>query len=281
MKLADWTSDPLPEDAAHATLVGRIWNPAVEGPCVVRLDGADVIDITAAAATMRDLCETDGPCRFCSRRRGPAGRSAQRHSGKHTAPGSRRDETMAHRAERPAGDQGGGRDLRRLHAGARDRGAGARRGGARRRNPRRDQRHDRRRPSQAEARLGAGDGAEGAPDREGRLVAISRSRHRAGRRGLHQGATDVGGRASRRSGAATRCRRGTIRSRRSCSSFRAPARSSARRSATTSTSATSKGAPRSSSARPRTTMRAPRSGRSSGFSTRISRSMSCAARSFA
>jgi fumarylacetoacetate (FAA) hydrolase family protein len=71
MKLADWTSDPLPEDAAHATLVGRIWNPAVEGPCVVRLDGADVIDITAAAATTRDLCETADPAAFA---RAAAGR---------------------------------------------------------------------------------------------------------------------------------------------------------------------------------------------------------------
>ena len=59
------------------------------------------------------------------------------------------------------------------------------------------------------------------------------------------------------------------------------ARSSARRSATTSTSATSRGARRCFSARPRTTMRAPRSGRSSGSSTRTFRSTMCARRSFA
>jgi fumarylacetoacetate (FAA) hydrolase family protein len=42
-------------------LVGRVWNPSVDGPCVVRRDGNTVIDITAAFPTMRDLCEADDP----------------------------------------------------------------------------------------------------------------------------------------------------------------------------------------------------------------------------
>jgi fumarylacetoacetate (FAA) hydrolase family protein len=48
----------LPTDGLF---VGRVWNPAVEGPCVVRRDGGQLIDITAAFPTMRDLCEADDP----------------------------------------------------------------------------------------------------------------------------------------------------------------------------------------------------------------------------
>jgi fumarylacetoacetate (FAA) hydrolase family protein len=64
MKLADWTTDPLPMDAARATLVGRVWSPAVGGPCVVRVSDGEVRDITAAAPTMRDLCEADDPAKL-------------------------------------------------------------------------------------------------------------------------------------------------------------------------------------------------------------------------
>ncbi len=61
MQLTDWTSDPLPEDSGRATLVGRIWNPAVGGPSVVRVADGTVFDISTAAPTMRDLCEADDP----------------------------------------------------------------------------------------------------------------------------------------------------------------------------------------------------------------------------
>ncbi len=64
MKLADWTADPRPEDSGRAALVGRIWSPEAGGPCVVRIEGDDVVDITAAAPTMRDLCEADDPASF-------------------------------------------------------------------------------------------------------------------------------------------------------------------------------------------------------------------------
>ena len=70
MKLEDWSGDPLPEDAARATLVGRIWDPAVEGPCVVRVEGGDLVDITAAAPTMRDLCEAADPVAFARAAKG-------------------------------------------------------------------------------------------------------------------------------------------------------------------------------------------------------------------
>lgn len=41
--------------------VGRIWDPAAGGPCVVRVDGGDIVDITANFSMMRDLCEEPYP----------------------------------------------------------------------------------------------------------------------------------------------------------------------------------------------------------------------------
>ena len=46
---------------ADGLLVGRVWNPAVDGPSIVRRDGDRLTDITAAFPTMRDLCEADDP----------------------------------------------------------------------------------------------------------------------------------------------------------------------------------------------------------------------------
>ncbi len=51
----------LPEDSAGAAMVGRVWRPDVEGPAIVALRGEELVDITAAAATMRDLCEFPEP----------------------------------------------------------------------------------------------------------------------------------------------------------------------------------------------------------------------------
>ena len=48
--------------------------------------------------------------------------------------------------------------------------------------------------AQAEAGLARGRAPQGGADRARRLVAIPRGRHRSGRRDLHQGAADVGGR---------------------------------------------------------------------------------------
>ena len=57
--------DILPADHAGASLVGRIWNPAVTGPCLVQIIDGAVFDITSAAApTMRDLLEMDDPVGF-------------------------------------------------------------------------------------------------------------------------------------------------------------------------------------------------------------------------
>lgn len=51
----------LPEDSESATLVGRIWRPDRDGPSVVVLRGAELVDISAAAPTVRDLCEVPEP----------------------------------------------------------------------------------------------------------------------------------------------------------------------------------------------------------------------------
>jgi fumarylacetoacetate (FAA) hydrolase family protein len=51
----------LPADAARATLAGRAWRPDVQGPSVVAIRADGVYDVTAAAPTMRDLCEAESP----------------------------------------------------------------------------------------------------------------------------------------------------------------------------------------------------------------------------
>jgi fumarylacetoacetate (FAA) hydrolase family protein len=51
----------LPEDAASATLAGRVWRPDAGGPSVVALRGEELIDVTRSFPTMRDLCETPDP----------------------------------------------------------------------------------------------------------------------------------------------------------------------------------------------------------------------------
>jgi fumarylacetoacetate (FAA) hydrolase family protein len=64
MRLTDRTSDALPEDFGQAALVGRIWDPQAGGPCIVVLRDGELADITAAAPTMRDLCEAESPARL-------------------------------------------------------------------------------------------------------------------------------------------------------------------------------------------------------------------------
>ena len=51
----------LPEDAEQATLVGRVWRPDLQGPSVVAVRGAELVDISAATPTMRDLLEMPLP----------------------------------------------------------------------------------------------------------------------------------------------------------------------------------------------------------------------------
>jgi fumarylacetoacetate (FAA) hydrolase family protein len=51
------TADPRPDDGAAAVLLGRVWNPAVNGPSIVVLRGDDVVDISAQFPTVRDAGE--------------------------------------------------------------------------------------------------------------------------------------------------------------------------------------------------------------------------------
>ncbi len=51
----------LPDDAATATLVGRVWRPELNGPSVVAIRDGVAVDISASFPTMRDLCETANP----------------------------------------------------------------------------------------------------------------------------------------------------------------------------------------------------------------------------
>ncbi len=59
--MPDLTASCLPDDAAHATLVGRVWRPDVAGPSVVAVRNGNLIDVTHRFPTVRDLCETSNP----------------------------------------------------------------------------------------------------------------------------------------------------------------------------------------------------------------------------
>ena len=57
--------DILPMDCADASLLGRVWNPAVGGPCVVTIREGQALDITTRSApTVRDVCELDDPAGY-------------------------------------------------------------------------------------------------------------------------------------------------------------------------------------------------------------------------
>ena len=55
MNLIDQHAAVLPADAANATLVGRVHDDAIGGPCIVTLRSGAVVDITDAFPTMTDL----------------------------------------------------------------------------------------------------------------------------------------------------------------------------------------------------------------------------------
>lgn len=50
----------LPTDP-QGTLVGRVWNPDVNGPSPVVVRAGRVFDISASFPTVRDLCEQEDP----------------------------------------------------------------------------------------------------------------------------------------------------------------------------------------------------------------------------
>ena len=51
----------LPDDHERSALVGRVWRPDLDGPSVVALRGVELVDISAATPTVRDLCEAPLP----------------------------------------------------------------------------------------------------------------------------------------------------------------------------------------------------------------------------
>ncbi len=55
------TGTTLPRDHGHATLLGRLWLPAVQGPAVVALRDGQVWDVTKTFSTVRDVCEAANP----------------------------------------------------------------------------------------------------------------------------------------------------------------------------------------------------------------------------
>ncbi|PYB70431.1 fumarylacetoacetate hydrolase family protein [Rhizobium wuzhouense] len=54
------SGDILPEDAAEAILVGRVWSEAAGGPCPVLVRAGRVLDLTSISATSAGLLEMDG-----------------------------------------------------------------------------------------------------------------------------------------------------------------------------------------------------------------------------
>jgi fumarylacetoacetate (FAA) hydrolase family protein len=62
-------TNTLPVDAAAATLAGRVH--LADGPAVAAIRGPDVIDVTEAFPTMRDLCEMADPAAALAAAHGP------------------------------------------------------------------------------------------------------------------------------------------------------------------------------------------------------------------
>lgn len=60
-QLREAARSALPEDAANATLAGRVWRPDSGGPSIVALRGGVAFDISGHSPTMRDLCESADP----------------------------------------------------------------------------------------------------------------------------------------------------------------------------------------------------------------------------
>src|SRR5438105_15938314 len=51
----------LPVDRSQATLIGRVWPPAVAGPTVALVRDDALYDLSRLAPTVRDLLELDDP----------------------------------------------------------------------------------------------------------------------------------------------------------------------------------------------------------------------------
>jgi fumarylacetoacetate (FAA) hydrolase family protein len=73
MSMLTEARDALPADAGTATLIGRLFDPAVGGPCVVAVRGDEVADLTPLVPTTADLLDRDDAAELA--RSAPAERS--------------------------------------------------------------------------------------------------------------------------------------------------------------------------------------------------------------
>ncbi|MEV2238053.1 fumarylacetoacetate hydrolase family protein [Micromonospora sp. NPDC049891] len=53
--------EALPDDAEDSVLIGRIWDPSVDGPSPVTVRDGEVIDVSHQFPTVRDICELPDP----------------------------------------------------------------------------------------------------------------------------------------------------------------------------------------------------------------------------
>ena len=260
----------LPEDAQAAVLVGARARPRGRRALGVRGARGRCMGPVGGGAHHVRAARVRAPRAHGDGGEGPAAPGIARDDILSNTPPETRDASRPWLLApvRPSGRQGGGRDLRREHARAGDRGAGPRRPGARAERPSGDLRDPRRRPRHGAPGLARGCARQGGADRAERLVA-STSRSASARTPRssprRQPMSSVGTGADvgiHPKSAWNNPEPEVVLVRRQPRHDRA-----ARRSATTSTCATSRAAARCCSARRRTTTPPARSGRSSASST--------------
>lgn len=70
----DWVgtaAEALPDDTAQSLLVGRIWDPTVDGPSPVIVRDGEVLDVSHRFPTVRDICELPDPAAVVADLDGP------------------------------------------------------------------------------------------------------------------------------------------------------------------------------------------------------------------
>ena len=217
-RIADYMTPAatLPSDGTQGALAGRVWLPQAGGPAIAAVRADGVYDISTLAPTMRDLCEAADPAAIV--RTGKGERIGALADILANTPEDRRDPSKPWllapidlQAIKAAGVTFPLSMLERVieeqARGSPEKAEAIRKSIAR---------AARRQSRQARARQPAGRRAQARADRAGRLVAIPGGRHRPGRRDLHQGAADGGGRPRHGRPACTRSPPGTTPSRRSC-----------------------------------------------------------------
>ncbi|MDG4782129.1 fumarylacetoacetate hydrolase family protein [Micromonospora sp. WMMD961] len=71
---AGWSgtaAEALPDDVDASVLIGRIWDPSVDGPTPVVVRDGVVIDVSRRFPTVRDICELPDPAAVVARLAGP------------------------------------------------------------------------------------------------------------------------------------------------------------------------------------------------------------------